>query len=93
MCPRRLSVVGCHVTISNMAPASRVRKEEGEGVTLLISINMNSDDDMCHHHLNDVPGRCHQLSSFIRWAGDVVLLDWGNWWLVVAVVTKQRWSR
>ena len=46
---------------------------------MLTLINMNSDD-VCHHRLDDVPGHHHPLSSFIHWAGDVVLPHYRHCW-------------
>ena len=73
-------------------------KKRGRGGTLLTLINMNSDDETCHHCLDDVPGHFCPSSLFICWAGDVALPCcrhcWGGSgsWMMIVVGGGWWWS-
>jgi len=101
-----LSVVGCHITVGNMAPASHVRKEEGKR-NHVAHLNTVDSDNTCHRHchlpIGLVKQHCHIVvidgvcSSGFRWLNNdcevVVVGGGGDTMEVVAmmvVVGKQK---
>ena len=86
------SIVSCHVANGDMAPTSRMNRG-GRGVRLLTLSNVDRDDNMCHHRLDNgaCPLMCQVIFTICRLkrrvyrACDVALPHcphhWGvQWW-------------